>query len=110
MSKRKALGGDASDEEYAAFPYVISGLEREIRALKRQVQRLENLNKANESYFVPHYYSAEDLGLNDDEVDDFKDYLCGGGSYLDEIDRLMESEVECFRINRVNNDDDEDNN
>ena len=65
MSKRKALGGDASDEEYAVFPYVISGMEREIRALKRQVQRLENLNKANESYFVPHYYSAEDLGLND---------------------------------------------
>ena len=47
---------------------------------------------------------------NDDEVDDFKDYLYGGGSYLDEIDRLMESEVECFRINRANNDDDEDNN
>ena len=35
MSKRKALGGTASDKDYAAFPYVISGLERENGLLMR---------------------------------------------------------------------------
>ena len=42
MSKRKALGGDASDHQFGAFPYTIASLERENRALKRQ------LLKANE--------------------------------------------------------------
>ena len=61
MSKRKALGGDASDEEYAAFPYVISGMEREIRALKRQVQRLEKENeglRSTEGYEVYYIYDV----------------------------------------------------
>ena len=37
MSKRKALGGDVSDHKFGAFPYVIASLERENRALKRQL-------------------------------------------------------------------------
>ena len=35
-SKRQALGGSASDEQYGAFPIVLASLERENRALKRQ--------------------------------------------------------------------------
>ena len=42
MSKRKALGGDVSDHKFGAFPYVIASLERENRALKRQVKKMEN--------------------------------------------------------------------
>ena len=39
MSKRKALGGNASDKEFGAFPYTIARMEREIRALKRQAEK-----------------------------------------------------------------------
>ena len=42
MSKRKALGGDASDYQFGACPYTIASLERENRALKRQVKKMEN--------------------------------------------------------------------
>ena len=38
-NKRKALGGCAGDEEWAVFPYKIASLERENRALKRQVEK-----------------------------------------------------------------------
>ena len=41
MSKRKALGGDASDKQFGAFPYVISSLERENRALKWKVKKIQ---------------------------------------------------------------------
>lgn len=42
MSQRQALGGNATDREFAVFPYVIHNLECEIGKLKWEAEILKN--------------------------------------------------------------------
>ena len=114
-NKRKALGGNASDHEFGAFPYRIASLERENRALKRQVEKdKEKLAKECVShpsckYIIPDYYLPEHLGLNDDEVDDFKEFV-KDWAMSGELNEIMEELRDTFRALREeeNEEDEED--
>ena len=47
--KSEALGGSANDRDFGAFPYVIECLEKEIIALKLEIQRGKEEIKEHEA-------------------------------------------------------------
>jgi len=58
MSQRRALGGNATDREFAVFPYVIHDLECEIGKLKREAE----INKNEIQALRLRLSDYEDLG------------------------------------------------
>ena len=79
--------------------------------MKRQVKSLEQESASHPSckYIIPNYYLPEHLGLNDDEVDDFKEFVKDWGM-SGELQEIMEELRDNFRAQREeeNEEDEED--
>ncbi len=88
-------------EELAKKEDIIIKLEKEIECMERQL--LEEKDKVDinflKKYIVPNWYLPEHLGVEEEEVEDFKDFVrdWATGGWAMDLNDTMEELLENFR-------------